>query len=241
MQKTLVSIIAYNEDWIIESCLKQFKDLIFDVVVLLSEKPWNGKNIKPDKTEEILKKNKVKYFKHHWLSEAEQRNFILERTDADLVITIDADEFMTQEDWHIVGEALSRHPHTNLFAPKEIKEYWKNLDSRIVPSRIHLPIIALNPRCYRFFSNREVLPDNSRTILPVTLYHLSYVRPVEKIAEKHKTFSHANVFNDEWIEYFKNWKQGDKIQIPTYQEAERVEYDPCPKEIKQYVKSICKT
>ncbi|NPA68554.1 MAG: glycosyltransferase family 2 protein [Chlorobi bacterium] len=82
-------IITYNEEKNIERCLKSLKDVADEIVVLDS--------FSADKTEEICKKYDVKFFRHKFDGYTEQKNKAVDLAENDFVISLDADEALSEE------------------------------------------------------------------------------------------------------------------------------------------------
>lgn len=102
MVKLSVVIIAYNEEKDIERCLKSAQDVADEIVVVDS--------LSTDKTPEICKSFGVRFISNPWPGYVKQKNFALEQAQYDYVLSLDADE------------ALSEEMHQ---AVMEIKKDWK--------------------------------------------------------------------------------------------------------------------
>lgn len=82
-------IITYNEEEVIEDCLKSLKDFADEIVVVDS--------FSTDKTQQLAKKYTSKIYEHKLTSFALQRTIALKHASHDFVLYIDADERLTPE------------------------------------------------------------------------------------------------------------------------------------------------
>ena len=89
MNKLSALIITYNEEKNIERCLNSLKDVADEIVVIDS--------FSTDKTEEICKNHNVRFIKQEFLGYIEQKNYTLQYANFDLILSIDADEALSEE------------------------------------------------------------------------------------------------------------------------------------------------
>lgn len=82
-------IITYNEEEVLERCLKSLQGFTDEIIVVDS---YSG-----DKTQEIAKRHKAKIIEQKLTSFAEQRNEGLKHAKGDFVFYLDADEEITSE------------------------------------------------------------------------------------------------------------------------------------------------
>ena len=87
--KLSVAIITFNEERNIERCIKSVKGLADEIVVLDS--------FSTDGTEEICKKYGVKFYKQVFEGYIEQKNKVLEFCNYDWVLSLDADEALSEK------------------------------------------------------------------------------------------------------------------------------------------------
>lgn len=89
MNKISGVIITYNEEKFIENCILSIKDVVDEIVVLDS--------YSNDKTEEICKKYNVKFFQNEFSGFTTQKNLASEKAENDFVLSLDADEELSEE------------------------------------------------------------------------------------------------------------------------------------------------
>jgi glycosyltransferase involved in cell wall biosynthesis len=82
-------IIAYNEEDNIGRCLESLKQTADEVVVVDS--------FSSDRTAEICKSRGVEFIQHHFAGHIEQKNFALTCAANDVVLSLDADEALSDE------------------------------------------------------------------------------------------------------------------------------------------------
>jgi glycosyltransferase involved in cell wall biosynthesis len=89
MHKLSVVIITLNEERNIERCLKSVQRVADDIVVVDS--------FSTDRTQQICDKYKVKFIQAAWLGYAETKNYANLLTQSDWVLSLDADEALSEE------------------------------------------------------------------------------------------------------------------------------------------------
>jgi glycosyltransferase involved in cell wall biosynthesis len=82
-------IITYNEEKFIENCLLSLKEVVDEIVVVDS--------FSTDCTEEICRKHNVKFIKHKFDGYVEQKNFALTQASYPYILSLDADEVLSDE------------------------------------------------------------------------------------------------------------------------------------------------
>lgn len=204
--KIAVQIIAYNEEQYIGACIKQWKDLVDKIVVLVSAKPWYGSPSEADRTLFIARDLGAEVVVRHWDTEAEQRNWGVARLyDYDYVIICDPDEFYTLEDRKKIIETLKKGKE-NCYRAKEIITYWKTPEYIFNPPDKHKPLIALNPKEIGFYEHRQPMPKDRKVyedwqpVIPVKIHHFSWVRSDKKVKAKIENFSHYDQISLDWFE-----------------------------------------
>jgi len=242
--KIAVLTIALNEEEYIGACIKQFKDFDIDHLVLLSTINWHGDEIVPDQTENICRALKTKVIKGYWKSETEQRNYGLAYLrDYDYVLIVDADELYLKKDIQTIIDQLGV---IGAFRVKKIVTFYKDTEHILDPPDKHHPLIALDPKRYIFFDNREIRnihdksPEYFLQPVDIILYHFSFAKTDRKVFEKINSFAHKQDIIKRWgstKNYFETVYKGENQQnIRPYGEevSHLVEYD-CPKEIKDLI------
>lgn len=89
MNKLSVLVITFNEERNIERCLDSVKDIADEIVVVDS--------FSTDRTEEICINFNVRFIKQKFLGYIEQKNFALKHASFDYVLSLDADEALSEE------------------------------------------------------------------------------------------------------------------------------------------------
>ena len=89
MPKLSVVIITHNEERNIGRCLDSVKVVADDIVVIDS--------LSTDKTEEICRKYDANFISQKWLGYSDTKNFGNSRAKYDWILSIDADETITEE------------------------------------------------------------------------------------------------------------------------------------------------
>jgi glycosyltransferase involved in cell wall biosynthesis len=233
--KFAVCTVAYNEAEWIRACVAQFKPLISRHLVLVSSVPWFGEPRRDDGTAAIAAAAGAEVYVQHWASESEQRNWGLARLyEYDYVLIIDADEFFSRSGLESLLAQLA-NAGGPCYRAAEMRTYWKTTDYVCYPYEAwDAPVIAVEPKRIKFAHQRQIQPvAESRRIvapaLPVTLYHMSWVKSDEKVLEKIQTFSHAGSIRPDWYEnVWKKWTPEMNDIIPYGFDMMRAVYSPCP-------------
>ena len=89
MIKLTVAIITYNEEKNIGRCISSVLPIADEVLVVDS--------FSTDKTENICNEFKVRFIKNPFKGHIEQKNFALEKSTHDYVLSLDADEVLSPE------------------------------------------------------------------------------------------------------------------------------------------------
>lgn len=252
-RKYAVCMIAHKEKDIIEQAINQWAGFVDKVLVLVSNKSWNGNSIGDDDTIAIANRCADEVVVGEWKTEAEQRSWGLARLyDYDYVIMVDPDEFFTEVDKQKIISELNKPAHLeytpdfqNLskvpaFKYKSIITYWKTLDYILDPPDEYKNTIVIDPKQLYCYEHRQFKPGYSEYAttpyvgcIDVTCHHLSWVKTDEKVKEKIASFSHADSVYKDWYEdIWLGWKPGDNIQLRPYgtDKSMAVKYE-APKEI----------
>jgi len=89
MIKLSVVIITFNEERNIIRCLDSVKDVADEIVVVDS--------FSTDKTKAICESRKVKFIEHKFEGHIEQKNFAMKQAANDYILSLDADEALSDE------------------------------------------------------------------------------------------------------------------------------------------------
>lgn len=129
-------IITYNEERYIEQCIKSLSPVVDEIVVVDS--------YSTDNTKSICLKYKVTFIEQKFLGYIEQKNFALQQTTNDYIISLDGDESLSdklqdsilklKEDWKYNGYYCNRF---NNFCGQWIKysDWYPNKKLRIFDKR----------------------------------------------------------------------------------------------------------
>lgn len=241
MPRYAVATIAYNEAEYIGACILNWRGLVDRHLVLVSSRPWNGAAVKDDGTASIARRFGAEVIVSDWETEAQQRNFAIAHLyDYDYIFIVDADELYTRKTQKSLSDLLE-HPidsswrtdrQVPAFRIERMITYWKNSDYVFVPEDKHKPIIAIDPKQLYCHEHRQFNTDYAPLVLG-ECHHFSWAKSDEKVAEKIRSFSHADVIKDGWYEnVWKKWTPGCGLQVRPYGNEESIaEYRPAPKEI----------
>jgi glycosyltransferase involved in cell wall biosynthesis len=89
MSKISAVIITFNEEKNIEKCLMALQNIADEIIVLDS--------YSTDQTEQICKKFNVKFFQHNFDGHIQQKNRVVQMASYDYVLSVDADEVVSDE------------------------------------------------------------------------------------------------------------------------------------------------
>ena len=225
---------AFQEEKLIEGCIKQFQGTGFKHVVLIPLESWNGGyELGPDQTGFIASNLGAYIFYGRWQSASDQLNFGLkELKDCDWVIICDADERYKKIDLINMVDYLETVQH-DVVKTSDWEVYWKDSDHVLLPHQTDYPTIAVRPHV-RFQNIRDTgLPFS---FIPVTMYHFSYMRSDEEMLKKISTFDAAKQFqvqkwyNDIWLKWTPEMTHLHPVNPRQF---ERALWNPAPKEIKE--------
>lgn len=215
--KVGLATIAYNEERMIKPFLSHIPNWIDETVVLLSEKPWNGEELEPDKTEEIAREQGATVIKYPWKTEEEQRNAGQEYfSDMDWVIVLDPDEFLDDDGWEILRYNC-KDDSSPTYCTRAIVQgqytYWK--DGYVAnPPKDYQQLILVDPQS-RFVDKRVI--DNNYIIMGgLWIHHFSWAKTDEEAWRKISHYAHSEDFDiKDWYEnVWKKWKPGMKDVHP---------------------------
>ena len=109
-------IISHNEERNIRRCLESVQDVADEIVVVDS--------LSDDKTEEICNEFNVKFVKQQWLGYSEQKNFANNLATNDWVLSIDADEELSEELKNSILELKNKNiSDDNVFSMNRLTNY----------------------------------------------------------------------------------------------------------------------
>ncbi len=89
MIKLSATVITFNEERNIDRCLKSLVEVADEIVIVDS--------YSTDRTEELCKKYGAKFYSHDFLGYKEQKSYAVEKASNDYIISLDADEALSEE------------------------------------------------------------------------------------------------------------------------------------------------
>lgn len=245
-----VSIIAYNEAENIKACIRNWEGVADRIVVLVSVTPWNGSPVGEDNTYLLAKQTSAEVVLGCWKTEHEQRTYGLAMMrDCDFVLQVDPDEFYTKSDQQIIKNKLSNPIDVSYrpdvppaaFRTERIVTFWKDFHHVLSPEDNHKPVIAVDPKqAYGYEHRNFALMTEPRgsipfmPLIPVTTYHLSWVKSDAKVKEKIQSYSHHDAISNDWYDnVWKRWEHGSDLQVRPYGEEASIVVDgELPEEIR---------
>jgi len=243
--RVAVLTICYNEEETIGQVIKNWEGLAHKHLVLHTDKPWNGIDLPPDRSEEIVRSFKnTEFLRLPWKSEMDQRNWGLAYLyDYDYVLIVDADEFYTQKDQDTI---LSRLGVKNDFEDNQwcyriplIETYFKSLDYRLDPPDGHQPVVAVDPKKVVFTDSRLVSTPYQIPIEGTAMHHATYLRNEKRLRSKLTQFEHCDQVRKNWMEeIYKKWTP-EMENVRSYgSEQSKAIYNPAPQEIKDLIANV---
>ena len=210
--------IAYREGRLIYPFLNHIPTWVDETLVLVSEKPWFGKELPDDGTIVKARKCGATVIEYPWESEEAQRNAGQEYfTGYDWVIVLDPDEFLDNNNWDNLKALIDSAPQNDAFVVDHQRVYWKD-GWHATPDRDYQQLILVRPGV-RFIDKRVV--GSSYAVAPVVIHHFSWSKTDDEVWNKISHYAHANDFDIEhWYEeVWKPWKPGDTDVHPTSPET----------------------
>lgn len=113
--KISAAIITFNEERNIERCLQSLKDIADEIIVVDS--------FSTDSTEEICNKFQVKFVKNKFEGHIQQKNYALELTSNDYVLSLDADEALSDELKRSIETIKSSGTHHEAYSFNRLTSY----------------------------------------------------------------------------------------------------------------------
>lgn len=229
-------MLAFRERNRIIPAIKQYEGIIDKVVLACSTKPWKG-NLTPDDTASLAKKTFAEVYEGDWPTEAEQRNFCMEKlSDCDWVIIAPPDRFFTKETLYAMRnflEKAEKRPYGMYTLT-----YWKDFDTVIVPNstlnEAVVPSVDKNGVPFRFKYANISGGSIDNPIIPGIAHHISWVKTDEEIKTKITSYTHADEILEGWYEnVWLKWNDGMTDFAPTTpHDYKSVLKHPLPMEIR---------
>lgn len=109
-----VAIITLNEEKNIARCIESVKEIADEIVVVDS--------YSTDATEQICEQYGVKFIKQKFLGHVEQKNFAIDQTSNEWVLSLDADEALSEQLQKEV-KTVKESPQTNAYQMPRMTNY----------------------------------------------------------------------------------------------------------------------
>ncbi len=162
-----VAIITYNEEENIERTLKSIKDIAAEIIIVDS--------FSKDKTVEIAKRYDVKIYSEEWKGHIEQKNSALEKCSEKWILSLDADEVLSDELRKNILETIKIEKYDGYFINRKTHYLGKLMNFgwqpdkklRLVKRNSHPHWEGLNPHDF-------LTIDGKTTFLNGDLIHYSY-------------------------------------------------------------------
>jgi glycosyltransferase involved in cell wall biosynthesis len=107
-------VITFNEEKNIARCLDSAKDLVDEVIVVDS--------FSSDRTENICREQGVRFVQHTFDGHIEQKNFALMQANSEYVLSLDADEWLSEELRKSVAE-IKKSPPAEAYQMNRLSRY----------------------------------------------------------------------------------------------------------------------
>ena len=243
MDKWAAITIVYNEIDFIKGWVESKRDLGFDdsdMLVMVSEKPFFGKEYPSDGTVEYLEDEGIPYIAGTWFRDDPMLNAGLTfLKDYDWVLYQSPDEYLTCAGFAQLKEHC-KNGNKPAYAIRTMNTYFKSHKLRIEPREMYEPIIAISPKQTKFRDIRSV-PYDDYGFFPtdIILYHFAYYRPDYKVKQKMISYAHApQILKNCYEEVRLRWTPETTNFHPTHPEQYKgVILDEPPKEITKYLHS----
>ena len=108
--KISLVIITYNEERHIKECIESARDLVNDIVVVDS--------FSTDKTVEIAKSLGARVIQREFKGYADQKNYAMDLAEGDWIISLDADERLTEAIKNEIRTRLDREEFVAYYVPR---------------------------------------------------------------------------------------------------------------------------
>lgn len=202
MRVGLVSL-AYNEARFLKPFLNHIPEWVDEKLVLITAKPWFGEHLEDDGSGKVAQNAGATVLKYPWDNEEEQRNTGQDYfNNCDWVITLDPDEFLSDDNWDILREYLEFTSSDAAVVEKQ-RVFWKNKE--VSPCNDYQQLIVSKPHI-RFIDKRVV--NTAYDVAPVELLHFSWARTDDEVYKKITHYAHANDFDTQ--AWFKDVWLADK-------------------------------
>jgi len=225
--------LVYNEENLVEGCVRSLEDVVDQHVMLVSEKPYFGEKQKMDRSADIAEDLGCTVVHGEWDLDHSQRNTGIHMLyDYDWIIATDVDMWIQRSELEKLLERLHETDADALTISQ--RAYWFDVDHTLVGDDFQ-PVIAIRPHVR--FSHIGNIDHPYEKIDDIKIDHINWCKPKD-ILKKVKTYSHAPEFNidvDKWYQdCFLNWEEGQKAKMPDEKEFD-VMVQPLHEELRNYL------
>ena len=198
--KLSAAIITYNEERNLERCLQSLVDVVDEIVVVDS--------FSTDQTEAIANRHGARFMTHAFEGHIQQKNYALEQTTGDFILSLDADEALDESLRAAILE-LKKNPTADGYSMNRLTNYcghWVRHCGWYPDSKVRL----VKRGCARWtgvnpHDRLDLIGDSKATHLRGDILHYSYYTREDHLRQ---------------IEYFGNIAsrelhvQGKRISMP---------------------------
>jgi glycosyltransferase involved in cell wall biosynthesis len=231
--KIAAHMLAYNVDRYFPSAVASLLPHVDKLYVAYPSRPFSyiaesraslGNPTPKSIADPFLSSGKIEILEGDWEREEQTRNACLSRAEQDgfdWLLTIDADEFYTDESWEQIMRFLRMHPEL-----KTIATTWYNFykSAYFVAMDQYGSIKSTNAnfalRCNQGirFADRRIPSDRDSVLLDTPCFHYGYVLTDDEMYMKLKTWSHAKDFNTmRWFRLkWLGWRESTRNIHPTW-------------------------
>jgi glycosyltransferase involved in cell wall biosynthesis len=179
-----VAIITFNEERNISRCLESVQTIADEIIVVDS--------FSKDRTEEICRRYPVQFIQHPFAGHIEQKNYALEQTSYDYVLSLDADEALSPA----LQESILREKQKNFPSDAYRMNRCTNYCGQFIRHGLWYPdrkIRLINKHKGHWgginpHDKIEMNPGSTITRLPGDILHYSY-NSIREHTEQNELFS----------------------------------------------------
>jgi hypothetical protein len=137
----------------------------------------------------------------------------------DYLFVQDPDEFYFADDYRNMLRHIQAHPEFDFYFVDWIN-FWKTKEYVLVnddgTTACPSPTVCVNLNRNVRFTSRRTVDSSNGSKMPVTMYHLAYVRTDEEMLRKISTWSHSTELNPFFYNYkWKKWNLDSRYLHPS--------------------------
>lgn len=162
-----VAIISYNEEKNIARTLQSIQDIATEIIIVDS--------FSKDKTVDIAKEYNVKVFSEEWKGHIQQKNSALEKCSEKWILSLDADEVLSNELRQNIFEAITNEKNDGYFINRKTHYLGKLMNYGWQPDKkLRLVKRSSNPVWEGLNPHDFLTIDGKTSFLKGDLIHYSY-------------------------------------------------------------------